>query len=104
MEGKTGSGKDGRHRKEVPRATQRKAQTGNFGCRPLGAPNFSFGCILYAFVCLFRFLMQFSRNGQLGDPSEIIQVDRKFKDNISFLFSVGPEGRWGFAAKLKIRR
>ena len=86
MEGKTGSGKDGRHRKEVPRATQKKAQTRNFGCRPLGAPVFNFGCNLYAFVGLFRFWKQFSKNGQPGGPSEIIQCDEKFKDNISFLF------------------
>ena len=86
MEGKTGSGKDGPHRKEVPRATQKKAQTRNFGCQLLGAPVFNFGCILYAFVRLFGFWKQFSRNEHLGDPSEIIQCDEKFKDNISFLF------------------
>ena len=79
MEGKNGSGKDGPHRKEVPRATQKKAQTRNFGCRVLGTAVFDFGCILYGFVRLFGFWQQFSRNGQLGDPSEIIQCDGKIQ-------------------------
>ena len=54
MEGKTGSGKDGHHRKEVPGATQKKAQTRNFDCRPLGAPVFNFGCILAATTAISR--------------------------------------------------
>ena len=94
MEGKNGSGKGGPHREEVPRATQKKAQTGNFGCQPLGATVSNFACILYASVCLLRFWKQFSRNGLLGDPYEIIQGDGKFEHNISCLFSVGFEGRW----------
>ena len=48
MEGKTGSEKDGCHRKQVPRATQKKAEAGNFVRRPLAAPVSNFGCILYA--------------------------------------------------------
>ena len=94
MEGKTGSDKDGLHRKEVPPATQKKAQTRNFGCRSLGASVFDFGGVLYVFVRLFGFLKLFSREEQLGDPSENIQGDRKFNNNISFLFSMGFEGQW----------
>ena len=45
------------------------------------------------FVCVFRFLKLFSREEQLGDPSENIQGDGKFNNNISFLFSIGFEGQ-----------
>ena len=55
-------------------------------------------------MCLFRFLKPFSRNGQLGAPSEIIRGDGKIKDIICFLFSVGSKGRRRFAAELKISR
>ena len=89
MGGKTGSGKDGCHRKEVPLGTQKNAQTRNFGCRLLWAFVFEFGGVLYVFVCLFMFLKPFSRHEQLGDPSENIQGDRKFNHNISYLFSMG---------------
>ena len=68
----------------------------------MGSPNF--GCILYAFVGLFRFWKQFSKNGQPGGPSEIIQGDRKFKHNISFPFLVGFKARRLFAVELKINR
>ena len=93
MEAKTGSDKDGLHRKEVPRATQKKPPTRNFGCRSLGAFVFHFGGVLYVFVRLFGFLKLFSREEQLGDPSENIQGDRKLNNNISFLFSIGFEGQ-----------
>ena len=52
--GKTGSGKDGHHRKEVSWATQKKAQTRNFGCRTLGSSVFNFGCILAATGAISR--------------------------------------------------
>ena len=54
MEGKTGSDKDGLHRKEVPPATQKKAQTMNFGCRSLVASVFDFGGVLAATGAISR--------------------------------------------------
>ena len=53
-EAKTGSGKDGCHRKEVPQTAQKNAQTRNFGCRHLGAFVFKFGGIWAVTGALFR--------------------------------------------------
>ena len=67
MGGKTGSGKDGCHGKEVPLGTQKNAQTRNFGCRLLWALVFEFwgyfGCHWGPFQGLLRLLMEGKTGG-----------------------------------------
>ena len=84
--------------KKSPVPPKRRPKHGILVADHRGPPFSTLG----AFLCLFRFLKPFSRNGRQGDPSENIRDDGKFRHNIIFLFSVGPKGGGRFAAELKM--